>query len=175
MLKIRLTNEQKEILKKHNAFSFIKKLRCDLEKAGFKSVTKFYFDKDIFSGKADSVWYDDSVLSFVLDKRYVYNCRANGDLYIKSKDEYVSHKGYGAYDVRTFLLNLKIRNDKELEKAVDKGKITFIDNNWFEDDLYDSKTKEYINDEINMDISDGPLYFDAEYIMECIKCYDEER
>lgn len=125
--------------------------------------------------RENSVWYDNEVLTFVVDNRYVYSCRAFGDVritHIPTNDDVVS-KGFQANRVVEFLEKHSLMTDDEVNSAETKGDIYFGDNNWFEDLIYDRENKEYI-DLSGTYISNGPFAINLNYIDEWIKWYKEE-
>ena len=139
-------------------------------------VTELWYRPDLLKrGREDSIWYDDEVLSFVVDNRFVYSCRAVGDVritYIPADDVVVS-KGNHADDVIEFLEEHGLTTDKKVSNAEAKGELYFGNNNWFEDWIYDRENQEYI-DMSDADISDGPFTIDLDYIDEWIQYYKEE-
>ena len=140
-----------------------------------KRISQVCYDNRILKrGREDSIWYDSSVLSFLVDGRYQYYCTAHGDVrltWTPTEDEVVS-KGYNAKDIVDFLEEHNLTTDKKVSEAEAKGKLYFGNNNWFEDEIYDTKKEQYI-DMSNADISDGPFTIDLSYIDEWIKIYEE--
>lgn len=139
-------------------------------------ISDVWYRPDILKrGREDSIWYDDEVLSFTIDDRFSYSCRAVGDICIVNSDDgdYVKSRGCQADDVIEFLEGLGLTTDKKVSKAEFSGKIYFENNNWFEDWLYDLEKKQYIPMD-GADISDGPFDVDLCYLDEWINDYLQE-
>lgn len=139
-------------------------------------ISNLYYDPNILKrGREDSIWYQEEVLWFTIDKRFVYECRAVGDVritYIPTNEDVVS-KGYQADDVVEFLEDHGLTTDNKVSEAERKGNLYFGNNNWFEDWIYDIEKKQYIP----MDgayISDGPFTTDLDYLDEWINDYLKE-
>lgn len=137
-------------------------------------VSEFRYNKQILErGHDDSIWYDDTVLSFVIDNRYYYECQAVGeiDIIYLPTDESERSKGNNAYGIREFLYDHNLTTDNKISKAESKGDFYFQNNNWFEDHILDMSNKEWIDD--GLDISDGPFSLGSdgliEYLDEIIK------
>ena len=130
-------------------------------------ISKLLYDKKILEdGRDDSIWYDNSVLSFILDNRYAYDCVAIGDIRITHipTDDLVVSKGYDAATIVDFLEEHGFATDDQVYEAEREGILCFGNNNWFEDHLYDLETKEWLDD--GLDVSDGPFQCTAEELIE---------
>ena len=139
-------------------------------------ISNLYYDPNILKrGREDSIWYQEEVLWFTIDKRFVYECRAVGDVritYIPTEEDVVS-KGYQADDVVEFLEEHGLTTDHKVSEAERKGNLYFGNNNWFEDWIYDTEKKQYIPMD-GADISDGPFTTDLDYLDEWINNYLKE-
>ena len=139
-------------------------------------ISNLDYDPNILKrGREDSIWYQEEVLWFTIDKRFVYECRAVGDVRITyvPTDEDVVSKGYHADDVVEFLEDHGLTTDHKVFEAERKGNLYFDNNNWFEDWIYDEEKTQYIPMD-GADISDGPFTTDLDYLDEWIKGYLEE-
>ena len=139
-------------------------------------ISNLDYDPNILKrGREDSIWYQEEVLWFTIDKRFTYECRAVGDVRITyvPTDEDVVSKGYHADDVVEFLEDHGLTTDHKVFEAERKGNLYFDNNNWFEDWIYDEEKTQYIPMD-GADISDGPFTTDLDYLDEWIKGYLEE-
>ena len=159
-------------LTKFGKLDFIEKLKQN------PYIRNLGYDKTLLEdGRDDSIWYDDSVLWFTIvnekeEPLYEYSCRACGDVCIVIGDDYVKAKGGNCNRVREFLISHKLINDKLVCEAEFNGLLSFENNNWFEDFIYDVKSQKYITDNYCMDISDGPFTVDLDFINEIIRDYE---
>ena len=132
-------------------------------------VSNFWCDKNILKrGREDSVWYDSDVISFVIDNRYMYFCRACGEVritHIPTDDDVVS-KGFNASDVVEFLEKHGYRTDKQVCDAESKGELYFGNNNWFEDQLFDRKKGQWID--FGLEVAESP-FPDLDYLFNIIE------
>ena len=157
-------------MNKTEKLAFIESLRNN------PRISNLDYDPNILKrGREDSIWYQEEVLWFTIDKRFVYECRAVGDVritYIPTDEDVVS-KGYQADDVVEFLEEHGLTTDHKVSEAERKGKLYFGNNNWFEDWIYDIEKEQYIPMN-GADISDGPFTTDLDYLDEWINDYLEE-
>ena len=126
-------------------------------------------------GREDSIWYDNTVLCFLVDNRYRYFCRAIGEVrltHIPTNDDVVS-KGGASHRVRDFLETHNLTTDRKISKAEQKGELYFGNNNWFEDEIWDNKKHCWVTLD-NAEISEGPFAITLEYIDELINYYLKE-
>ena len=156
------------MMNKKEKLEFLKKLESN------PRVSRLWYDPAILKrGRDDSIWYDGCVLNFIIDKRWEYSCVANGDvrIFINDGEDEVIAKGGNSCRVVEFLEEHGIRTDKQVTKSERKrGGLVFEDNNWFDDVIYDLEKKEYVSDQMYLDISDGPFSVDLDYLDEIIKC-----
>ena len=157
-------------MNKTEKLAFIESLRNN------PRISNLDYDPNILKrGREDSIWYQEEVLWFTIDKRFVYECRAVGDVritYIPTDEDVVS-KGYQADDVVEFLEEHGLTTDHKVSEAERKGNLYFGNNNWFEDWIYDIEKEQYIPMN-GADISDGPFTTDLDYLDEWINDYLEE-
>lgn len=157
-------------MNKTEKLAFIESLRKN------PRISNLDYDPNILKrGREDSIWYQEEVLWFTIDKRFVYECRAVGDVritYVPTEEDAVS-KGYQADDVVEFLENHGLTTDHKVSEAERKGELYFGNNNWFEDWIYDIEKKQYIPMD-GADISDGPFTTDLDYLDEWINDYLKE-
>lgn len=157
-------------MNKTEKLAFIESLRKN------PRISNLDYDPNILKrGREDSIWYQEEVLWFTIDKRFVYECRAVGDVritYVPTEEDVVS-KGYQADDVVEFLENHGLTTDHKVSKAERKGELYFGNNNWFEDWIYDIEKEQYISMD-GADISDGPFTTDLDYLDEWINDYLKE-
>lgn len=121
----------------------------------------------------DSMWYDNELVSFLIDNRFRYSCCVYGEVrltYTPTEDDVVS-KGNGADRVREFLEEHNITTDKKLYDAIDKGIIYVGNNNWFEDVIYDTEKEQYFD--YCLDVEDD-IFVDINYLDELINQYKKD-
>lgn len=110
-----------------------------------------------------------------VDNRFDYSCYATGEIritHLPTDDDVVS-KGDDFFRVREFLLEHGLTTDKKVSTAERKGDLYFGNNNWFQDELIDTKSGSKFTVDLmeNADISDGPFSIDLEYLDAYIKDY----
>ena len=153
---------------KKQKLEFLKKLQNN------PRITDLWFDPRILGrGREDSIWYDYDVLSFTFDNRYEYHCRAEGDVrlvWIPTGEDVVS-KGDQADDIIEFLEEHGLTTDSKISEAERRGDLYFENNNWFEDEILDTKTGEWITRD-NCDISEGPFSITPELVQDWIDYYE---
>ena len=117
----------------------------------------------------DSIWYSGCVLSFTLDDRYTYECRADGDVrltWVPDGDDVVS-KGEDSARIIEFLLKHHLTTDKKVSAAENRGDLYFGNNNWWQEYLWDKETGENLM--YDSDVSEGPFDVGLSYLDEWIE------
>lgn len=120
--------------------------------------------------RQDAVWYDGKICTFTIDNRFKVGVIANGDIDVASnKGSMSAHSG----EELESLFN--ITNDDQLQKALEKNKIEWVNNNWFEFSIYDTKTKEFITDSADDLILDNlNQALDTRFAVEYVDNYLEQ-
>lgn len=92
--------------------------------------------------KVDSVWYGGDMVNIQIG-HYRVCITAAGEIRATIKGEvYVDKNEVGMFN--EYLNENGIRNDDELQAAIENGDIVFGDNNWFELIIWDEDTKDYV-------------------------------
>ncbi len=134
-------------------------------------VSDFWIDENLFNtDRQNSIWYSGTVLSFTIDGRYEYSCRAIGDIEISIGEDDIREQMECVSRLTEFLEEHNITKDSDITKALDTGDLYFSNNNWFQDEVYDTFEEEYLS-EFEYDTSDGPFLTDLDYLFQCIDEY----
>lgn len=171
-------------LTREGKLKYLNDLQCD-PRVDYNS---FWYDEDILQmGRDDSLWYGGPVLCFNIkdengDPIYTYTCRATGEVRLSIGEDDVVEQNDCAQRVVEFLEEHDIMDDRDMmdrewETEDEDRKLYVGNNNWFADEIYDSKKKAWVTDIICCDISDGPFSGSAsetvDYLIEIIKSYRE--
>lgn len=119
--------------------------------------------------KKDSIWYGGDIVTVDLG-RYQVTIGAYGDIRAFINGEYYCDKcNDGCFE--EYLEEQGIHNDEELSDAIQNGKITFENNNWFEAVIWDKEEKEYIETYDTIDEFDENDNFDwlKEWVEEIVE------
>lgn len=103
---------------------------------------KIKWVQKITKGREDSNWYGGQIVE-VETKKYLMSIEAVGDIAVLIDEEYYCDKGNNGL-LAEYLEEHNIHNDKELEKAIEDGRVEFENNNWFEIFVWDKENKEWI-------------------------------
>lgn len=120
--------------------------------------------------RLDSVWYGGEMVEVEIGD-YLFKIIAAGDVSVKLNGEMFKDKNEAGL-TSGFLTENGILNDTDLQKAIEDGKLTFWDNNWFELIGWDTKRKQYMfdwYDTVDLDCDDS---FD--WLDDIVKEYEEE-
>lgn len=124
-----------------------------------------YVEKDMSKEREDSFFYNGDILELVYKDRYTIRVFATGEVaFFDENDDYHRYK-YGLY--KEDYDELDIHNDEELNKKIPQEK--FEANNWFEFEIFDKETGDYLTD--GADTIFGYLYevLDVKYYVDFIK------
>lgn len=142
----------------------VRKVRDECRRLGLDVL---YVEKDISKEREDSFFYNGDILELVYENRYLIRVFATGEVsFYDENDDYHRYK-YGLceedYD------ELDIHTDEELNKKIPQEK--FEANNWFEFEIFDKETGDYLTD--GADTIFGYLYevLDVKYYVDFIKEY----
>lgn len=140
----------------------VRTVRDDCQRLGLDVL---YVEKDMSKEREDSFFYNGDILELVYENRYVIRVFATGEVaFFDENDDYHRYK-YGLceedYD------ELDIHTDEELNKKIPQEK--FEANNWFEFEIFDKETGDYLTD--GADTIFGYLYevLDVKYYVDFIK------
>ena len=156
------------MLTKKDIIAFVTKLKSNLR------LSKIRIDPEYGKHhRFDSMWYDNEIVSFLIDNRFRYSCHVYGDVRLTHipTDDYVVSKGNAADRIREFLEKHNITTDKKLYDAIDKNIIYVENNNWFVDVIYDTKKEKYFD--YCLDVADDP-FVDINYLDELINQYKKD-
>ena len=92
--------------------------------------------------RKDSIWYGGDIVSVDIG-RYEITIGAYGDIRALVNGNYYTDKCNDGNFI-DYLREEGINNDKELKMAIEKHKIKFENNNWFEAFIWDKKNKDYV-------------------------------
>ena len=164
------------VLTREGKLKYLNDLRCDPR----VDYTSFWYDDAILQqGRDDSIWYGGVVLEFNIrdengDPRYLYRCIATGEIRLNIGEDYVTEKNDDPRRVIEFLEEHEITKDDDFYKRETED-LYVENNNWFSDEIYDKKEKEWVTDKICCDISDGPFSASAsdtvDYLIDIITEY----
>lgn len=125
--------------------------------------------QNLYENKQDSIWYDGLIGYFIYKNRYKVNILVSGDVKVNMNDQ--TYK----YPNLDDLYENNIKSDYDLFKKLNDGSFSWINNNWFEFNIYDSQKDEYITDSLEtnnvLDNLDQALEVNL-YIKE-IKAYEK--
>lgn len=92
--------------------------------------------------RKDSIWYGGDIVVIELE-RYQITIGAYGEIRACINDNYYCDKCNGG-SFAEYLVEEGINNDTELKEAIEKGIISFENNNWFEAFIWDKQEKDYV-------------------------------
>lgn len=101
--------------------------------------------QNLYENKQDSIWYDGLIGYFIYKNRYQINIIASGDIKVEINN--MAYK-YPSWDD---LYENGIKSDHDLFKKLQEGTFSWIDNNWFEFNIFDKEKEEYITDVLETD------------------------
>lgn len=104
-----------------------------------------FLGQNLYENKQDSIWYDGLIASFTYNNRYEVKVVATGDT--KVNIDGCTYKFPNWDD----LYENGIKTDHDLFKKLNNGTFGWLENNWFEFNIYDSQKDEYITDSLGTD------------------------
>ena len=140
-------------------------------------ISKVKFSKKLSSERLNALWYGRDVLSFMIDNRFVVSKRATGINDITYDDDYIcADSTVQPNAVSKFLNKYFIYTDQDLDKAEQNNHIEYDDLGFYENYIFDTKTKKFINnpEEEGTRLNPFEIHLELDYIFKDIANYKEE-
>lgn len=120
------------------------------------------------NSRKDSIWYGDDLVVIQVNKRYRVTIGAFGEIRATINGNYYVDKSNGGRFAE-YLVEEGIHNDEELKQAIQKGKIEFENNNWFEAFVWDDKKKDWVGNSWDSVIDELDANDDFAWLKDWIK------